>query len=118
MKISLKSTTYWVTKQISTDTKNGITSCYLIRSPWIDIRNQQQQLQKVFELTEMSNTQLDPPLGQERNKKEIKDFLEFNENECTKILKLIRHCENSAKRKVHRTKCLHKEFEEILTLVT
>jgi hypothetical protein len=42
--------------------------------------------------------------------KEIKDFLEFNENEgTTNIPKLMGHNESSAKRKTHCSECLQKE---------
>ena len=52
------------------------------------------------------------PLGQGRNKKKMKDFLEFNTKECTNIPKPIKYYKSSANRKVHSTKCLHKESDE------
>jgi hypothetical protein len=42
-------------------------------------------------------------------KKEIKDFLEFNENEYTTYPKLW----NTMKGKVHSIECLHKDIGEI-----
>ena len=47
-----------------------------------------------------------------RNKKEIKDFLEFNEKECPTYPNLW-DTMKAAKWKVHSTKCLHKECGEI-----
>jgi hypothetical protein len=41
---------------------------------------------------------------------EIKDFLEFNENEDRS--KLMGHIESSTKGKIHISKCLQKESEE------
>ena len=46
----------------------------------------------------------------EEIKKKIKDFLKFNEIDHTIYMG---HNEGSVKRKVHSTKCLHKEHGEI-----
>jgi hypothetical protein len=52
-------------------------------------------------------------LVKEEIKKEIKDFLEFNENEGRhNIPKLIWHNESSAKMKTHGAEWLHKEIRE------
>ena len=48
-------------------------------------------------------------MGLGRNK-EIKDFLEFNENEST-IPKFMGHSKISVKRKVRSTNCLHQETD-------
>jgi hypothetical protein len=47
-------------------------------------------------------------LVQEEIKKEIKDFLEFNENEGT-TYPSMEHNESSAKRKTHQSECPQKE---------
>jgi hypothetical protein len=46
-------------------------------------------------------------LVKEKIKKEIKDFLEFNENEDTSYQNMG-HSESSGKRKTHSSKCLQK----------
>ena len=56
---------------------------YLIISPWLKVRIQQHhKLQKAYKLMETEQCSTESPLGQGR-KKEIKDFLELSENECT-----------------------------------
>jgi len=57
----------------------------------------------------VSNVLLNDNLVNEEIKKEIKDFLEFNENN---IHKLMGHNESCAKRKTHSSECLQKETRE------
>ena len=84
MEPSRKLTTYLVTKQTSTDTKNISNHLCLVRSPWIKVRIQQQCYpQEANKLMEAKHSTTESPLGQGRNKKEIKVFLEFNENKDT-----------------------------------
>ena len=54
---------------------------------------------------------LNHPWVKEEIKKEIKVFLEFNENK-DRTYSFMGHSENSAKRKVHSTKCPIKENRE------
>ena len=56
-----------------------------------------------------NNSLLNDNSVREERKKEMKDFLEFNENY---IPKLMRHNESSAQRKTHSSVCLHKETGE------
>ena len=65
----------------------------------------------------MKNEQLSTklPLDQGENVKDIKDFLNFNENECKTYPNLQNIMKSvNAKMKAYSTKCLHKEFSEIL----
>ena len=57
----------------------------------------------------LNNTLLNDTLGKEEIKKEIRDFLEFNENELPKSLG---HNESSTKRKNNSPECLQKEAGE------
>ena len=61
----------------------------------------------------LSNAHLNHQWVKEEIKREIKDFLKFNENDHTKYPKFMKHNESSVKRKVHSTKCLHKEAGKI-----
>jgi hypothetical protein len=47
-------------------------------------------------------------------KEEIKEFLEFNENEATIITKLVGHDESRPKRKTHSSECLQQETGETI----
>jgi hypothetical protein len=49
----------------------------------------------------LNNTLLNDTLVKEGIKKEIKDVLEFNENEARTIPKIMGHNESSPKRKTH-----------------
>jgi hypothetical protein len=60
----------------------------------------------------LNNILLNDTLVKEEIKKEIEDFLEFNENEATTIPKLMRHNESILKRKNHSFECLQKETRE------
>ena len=61
---------------------------------------------------EIERCLIEPPLGQGRNK-EIKDFLQFNENKVTMYPNLCGKYESSTKRKVQSTECPHKDSGEI-----
>jgi hypothetical protein len=62
----------------------------------------------------LRNSPLSDNLVKEKIKKDIKDFLEFNENESSAYPNFRGHNENSVERKIHSTGCLQKEIGEIL----
>ena len=61
---------------------------------------------------EIEQCSTESSLGQGKIK-EIKDFLEFNENENKTYPKLWYTMKTVLREKVHSTKCLHKEHREI-----
>ena len=55
-----------------------------MRSPWFKLEfNNNANSRKLTSSWKLNNAQLNHPWVKEEIKKEIKDFLEFNENECT-----------------------------------
>jgi hypothetical protein len=66
----------------------------------------------------VNNSSLNDNLVMEEIMKEMKDFLEFNENVDTSYPKLWDTMSHSAKRNVHNTKCPGKETRENLTITT
>jgi hypothetical protein len=54
----------------------------------------------------MNNKLLNDNLVKEKIKKEIEDFLEFNENEEIIYQKIMGHDKSSSKRKTHSSLCL------------
>ena len=60
----------------------------------------------------LNNTLLNDTLVKEGIKKEIKDFLELNENEAKTYPKFMGHNESISKRETHRSECLQKETRE------
>ena len=62
---------------------------------------------------ETNSSQLSYHWIKEEIKKEVKDFLEFSQNESTECQHLWDRMKAVLMRKVHSTKCLHKEFGEI-----
>jgi hypothetical protein len=61
----------------------------------------------------MNNSVLNGYLIRKEIKKEIKDFLEFNENEGTTYQNLFDILKAVMKGKIHTTKTLHEEIGEI-----
>ena len=60
----------------------------------------------------LNNTLLNDKLVKEEIKKEIRGFLEFNENEATTYLNSWDTMENIPKRKTHSSECHQKETRE------
>jgi hypothetical protein len=60
----------------------------------------------------MNNTLLNGTLVKEGIKKEVKDFLEFNENEATTYPNLWDIYESISKRETHSSECLQNETRE------
>ncbi|KAL6043143.1 hypothetical protein STEG23_019324 [Scotinomys teguina] len=84
MELSLKLTTYSVTKQTSTDTKNRNYLLYSIRPLWLKVRLQHNKYYRKPTISwKLNNAQLKHQWVKEEIKKEIKDYLEFNKNELT-----------------------------------
>jgi len=70
--------------------------------------NNNKNNRKVTYSWKLNNALLNDNLVKEEIKKEIKDFLEFNENERT-TNNLMRQNESNAKRKTHSSECLQNE---------
>ncbi|KAL6045330.1 hypothetical protein STEG23_032568 [Scotinomys teguina] len=85
MELSQKLTTYLVTKQTSTDTKNiATTSCILSDHHGLKLDfNNNKYYRKLTISWKLNNAQLKHQWVKEEIKKEIKEYLEFNENELT-----------------------------------
>ncbi|KAL6084854.1 hypothetical protein STEG23_022050 [Scotinomys teguina] len=85
MELSLKLTTYSVTKQTSTDTKKiATTSCILSDHYGLKLDfNNNKYYRKPTISWKLNNAQLKHQWVKEEIKKEIKEYLEFNENEHT-----------------------------------
>jgi hypothetical protein len=84
-----------------------------IRPPWTkaDFNNKINNRKPTF-TGKLSNTLLNDTLVKEGIKKEIKDFLEFNENEATTYSNLWDKYESISKSKTHSSECLQKEIRE------
>ena len=82
MELSLKLTTYSVTKQISTDRKkNETTHCILLGHHGLKLEfNSNTNCRKHTKSWKLNNTQLNHHWIKKEIKKEMKDFLKFNEN--------------------------------------
>jgi hypothetical protein len=102
-----------VTKQASTDIKNiEIVPCILSDHHGLRlIFNNKINKGKPTFTWKMNNTLLNDTLVKEGIRKEIKVFLEFNENEATRP-KLMVHYESISKRESHSSECLQKETRE------
>ena len=73
-----------VNKQTSIDTKNWNNSVYLIRSPWLKMRIQQQhKSRKPTNTWKLNIVHLNHQWVKEEIKGEVKDFLKINENDHT-----------------------------------
>ncbi|KAL6078509.1 hypothetical protein STEG23_011078 [Scotinomys teguina] len=85
MELSLKLTTYLVTKKTSIDTKKiGTTSCILSDHYGLKLDfNNIKYYRKPTVSWKLNNAQLKHQWVKEEINKEIKDYLEFNENEFT-----------------------------------
>ncbi|KAL6085938.1 hypothetical protein STEG23_026499 [Scotinomys teguina] len=85
MELSLKLTTYSVTKQTSTDTKKiATTSCILSDHYGLKLDfNNNKYYRKSTISWKLNNAQLKHQWVKEEIKKEIKEYLEFNEKELT-----------------------------------
>ncbi|KAL6086868.1 hypothetical protein STEG23_006773 [Scotinomys teguina] len=85
MELSLKLTTYWVTKQTSIDTKKIGTTSFILSDHYglkLDFNNNK-NYRKTTILWKLNNVQLKHQWVKEEIKKEIKDYPELNENEST-----------------------------------
>ncbi|KAL6088064.1 hypothetical protein STEG23_028921 [Scotinomys teguina] len=84
MELSLKLTTHSLTKQTSTDTKKiATTSCTLSDHYGLKLDFNNKYYRKQTMSWKLNNAQLKHQWVKEEIKKEIKDYLEFNENELT-----------------------------------
>ena len=92
---------------------------HLIRTSWTKacLKFQQENNRRRTYTWKLNNALLNDNLIKEEIKKEIKDFLEFNENEEPLYQNLLDTMKAVVKGKlIHSSKCLKKKLEKELTL--
>jgi hypothetical protein len=106
--------TYWLYRYKKTE----IIPCILLDHHGLRVAiNNSKNNRKPMYTWKLNNSLLIENLAQKEIKKEIKDFLEFNETVDTSYPNPLCHMgdnESSAKRIIHSTKCPRKETGEIL----